>query len=435
MRDCCNSAYLFCGGAPKAGKVSSVSCSSVPAGAWAAVAARLRAAAAMRLQPSACLLERAAVLLGILCKVYKYIVMRHHVVRIVAWVAVVALGWLSLSCGSEVQKSLAPTPTAYGKINQVMVVADSSLWMGPVGDSIRFYYSSAYLILPQPEPVFDLYHVTPEQLAKAPVKKELRNYLVVADLSDEFSATAAMVRADIAEEKREEARSGSGFGTTAGRDKWAKGQLLIYMYAYRQTDLITNLIASFPAVRKRFNEADAERIDATAYFSGESGQLQEEIRASMGVSMRIPKGFVKATNQDNFMWLRLETDVASNNIMLYRLPYRSQSQLSKEGIKAIRDSLGRKYVSSTLPNTYMRVNDWDLPMFVEQVTLSGQYALEARGIWEIENDFMGGAFISYLIYSPQKAELLFIDGFLHAPGEEKRNDMQKLEHILRTIKL
>jgi hypothetical protein len=72
---------------------------------------------------------------------------------------------------------------------------------------------------------------------------------------------------------------------------------------------------------------------------------------------------------------------------------------------------------------------------VEQVTISGQYALEARGIWEIENDFMGGAFISYLIYNPQKAELLFIDGFLHAPGEEKRNDMQKLEHILRTIKL
>jgi hypothetical protein len=338
------------------------------------------------------------------------------------------------ACGSEVQQSLAPTPTAYGKINQLTVICDTAIWNGPVGDSLRFYYSSAYLILPQPEPIFDLDHVTPEELAMFPIKRELRTYLIVGNLSEEESTTNGIIREDIDAEKLQAIRPKPGYGTTAGRDKWAKGQLLVYMYAYDEAGLIQNLIASFPAVRKRINDADQERIAATAFFNGENSGLEEEVRATMGVSMRIPRDYVRAVAEPNFVWLRMETSEASHNIMIHKVPYRDQKQLSKEGIKAIRDSLGRRYVSSTLPNTYMRVNDWDLPLFVEQFNLNGSYAVEARGIWEIVNDFMGGAFVSYLMYNPKHKDLLFIDGFLHAPGQDKRNDMQKLEHILRTAK-
>ena len=52
---------------------------------------------------------------------------------------------------------------------------------------------------------------------------------------------------------------------------------------------------------------------------------------------------------------------------------------------------------------------------------------------DIANDYMGGPFISYLIHNPKKNELLFIDGFMHAPGEEKRDHMQELEHIITSV--
>ena len=99
-----------------------------------------------------------------------------------------------------------------------------------------------------------------------------------------------------------------------------------------------------------------------------------------------------------------------------------------------RDSIGRKYISSTLPDTYMQINDEDLPMLTQATTLNNNYALEARGIWEVINDYMGGAFVSYLIHNPDKNELLFVDGFIHAPGEDKRDFMQYLEYVLRTTK-
>ena len=46
---------------------------------------------------------------------------------------------------------------------------------------------------------------------------------------------------------------------------------------------------------------------------------------------------------------------------------------------------------------------------------------------------MGGAFISYLRHNPDNNELLFVDGFVHAPGKDKRNFMQHLEHIISTV--
>ncbi len=82
----------------------------------------------------------------------------------------------------------------------------------------------------------------------------------------------------------------------------------------------------------------------------------------------------------------------------------------------------------------MRINDVDLPMFTYVKTINNRYAIEARGIWELENDYMGGPFISYLIHNPDKNELLFLDGFVYAPQEDKRNYVQYLEHLLSNVK-
>ena len=81
----------------------------------------------------------------------------------------------------------------------------------------------------------------------------------------------------------------------------------------------------------------------------------------------------------------------------------------------------------------MQVNDIDLPMIVSATEINGNYALEARGIWEIKNDYVGGSFISYAMLNKDRTELLLADGFIHAPGKEKRNFMLYLEHALKTI--
>lgn len=339
----------------------------------------------------------------------------------------------SFSCASEgVQKSFEADKIAFGKINRIDVLCDQDVWDGRVGDSIRHYYSAAYPILPQPEPIFDLRHFTMEDLRKDPIRKELRTYLVVADLQDTDSETAALIRQDVGQEKISATTAENGYGNSVARNRWAKGQIIVYLYADSEEKLVENITNSYSAVAKRLHQADEKIIDATAFFNGENVSLAGEINALMGVKLRIPEEFNAAMKETDIVWLRRETSEASSNIIIQKVPYTDESQLSREGIKAIRNEMGKAYVSSTLPNTYMRINDQDLPLIVETTRINGDYALEARGIWDIVNDFMGGSFISYLVYDPAKQELLFMDAFVHAPGKEKRDLMQQLDYILNT---
>lgn len=341
---------------------------------------------------------------------------------------------LTTSCGEEVKRGLQPIPAAFGKINQLVIIADEDVWQGKIGDTLRYYYAAAYPILPQPEPIFDLKHFTPHDLALDPLRQELRNYLFIADLDDEDSPTANFIKKDLGPEKIRRARDDRSFNSTVGRDRWAKGQLVIYQFGFSRQELINNIKKNFAAVSKRINQADKEKIDASVYLDGISKALIEEIKEQMGVDLRIPGDYDLATNDGDVIWLRKETYDISSNILISKIAYSDQSQLTKQGIKAIRDTIGRKYISSEIPNTYMRVNDIDLPMFTYVKTVNNNYTLEARGIWEIVNDYMGGAFISYLMHNPEKKELLFIDGFVHAPGTEKRNLIMQLEHIMASVK-
>ena len=344
-----------------------------------------------------------------------------------------SLFFLLSACSEDMQRSLAPVPNAFGKLNEIIIITDDRIWEGPVGDTLRYYYGAAFPILPQPEPIFDLRQFTPAELEKDPIRREFRNYILLGNLNEEDSPTTQLMKADLKEERLEKARQDPNYTSAVARDKWAKNQLLVYQFAFSDDDLIENIKKNFPAIAKRVQEADRDKIEATIYFGGENPAIQAEVADKMGTKIRVPSDYSLAISNEDLIWMRREIDNINSNLLIRKIDYRDQSQLSKQGIKAIRDSLGRKYVSSTIPNTYMRINDVDLPMFTSVKTLNNKYTLEARGIWEMANDFMGGAFISYLIHNPEKEELLFVDGFVYAPGKDKRNFMQQLEFIMSTV--
>lgn len=339
---------------------------------------------------------------------------------------------LFTACGSDVQRSLQPTPTAFGKINSLTVIADSSLWVGGFQDSVDYFFGAPYIILPQPEPIFDYRHIDPYRLIAEPAWQQLRNYIVLADLSDAGSRTAQMVKNDLSDEKIQQVRR-EGFGTAVAKNKWAVGQQLIYLMGKNEAELRAGLSAAYPAVVRRLKDRESDRVDATTFFDGENRELQAQIETETGAKIRIPRSYVRAPIQGKeLIWLRKQVPEGSLNILLSKVPYEDENQLSKSGLKEVRDQLGKEYISSTEPGTYMRINDTDLPLFTESTELNGNYAVEGRGIWEMENGYMAGPFVSYLLHDPEKKELLFVDGFVFAPGHKKRDMMEELTHVLRT---
>ena len=344
----------------------------------------------------------------------------------------VGLSFIFFSCQS-VNDALAPVPVAFGKINQIVVVADEGDWNSDLKDSLQYHFQSPYPILPQPEPYFDLKYFSPQQLRADPLRKEMKSYLILADLSDSESETTQLIKNDLRPDLLDKANSENGYGSAIGKDKWAQGQIVIYLFANSADNLREAVRESFPALAKKLNESDAKQKEGAIYGGGENGTLNDLIRDSLNINIRIPKGYFVAIQNGDFAWLRNETKRVSNNIMLLRIPYESKDQFSKTYVKNLRDSIGYAYVASSAPDAYMKINDIDLPMLTNTVNIKNQFAYESRGIWEMEGDFLGGPFVSYLISTPDSKDLIFADGFIHAPGQEKRDHLQHLEYIINTI--
>lgn len=346
-----------------------------------------------------------------------------------------ALMSILIACSAEQQQRLEPIPNAYGNVNNIVLISDETMLNSEPGDTLMYYLHAAYPILPQPEPLFEVKNYSPVQVKASKERKELRTYLLLADMSDTNSATTAMVNKDLGTENVRSALETKGYGTKVVKDKWAVGQILIYLFGKDKNALLENVQKSFPGVLERIYEHDRNQIMATTFFKGDNRALIKEIRDSLGVTIRLPKDYQKAVFDTvrNVYWIRYDEQQYTYNILIHKEKYEDKSQLTREGLIAVRDTLGG-LVSTSQPDTRMIVNYKDLPLYVKGTTINGNFALEARGVWEIENDFMGGPFISYLIHNPNTDELVFVDGFLFAPGKSKREPMQVLENIVKTTR-
>lgn len=342
--------------------------------------------------------------------------------------------YLFSSCTAEQRKNLEPVSSAYGNVNSVVVIADEKTIASMPGDTLLYYLEAAYPILPQPEPLFNVRIYSPVQVLARKERKGLRSYIIVANMGEKESAAAAMVRNDLGEENVRKALETKGYGTKIVKDRWADGQILIYVFGKDEAALLDNVQKSFPGIMKKINEHDARQVMSTAYFKGENSALQKEIRDTMGVKIKLPKDYKKAAFDPelNTFWVRYDVKEYIYNILIHKQSYKDKKQFTRENLIAMRDTIGQLVATDT-PNSRMVVNDTDLPLYVEGATVNGNFALEAKGIWEIENDFMGGPFVSYLIHNPNTDELVLVDGFLFGPGKDKREAIQTLENILRTV--
>lgn len=342
-----------------------------------------------------------------------------------------------LSCNDEVAKTYESKPMALARMNEIIVVAEEDLWDSAVRDTFDYYFQSAYPIMPSPEPIFDMRHFTPIELGIETLRKELRTYMILADLNDPESTATKMLRRDLGEERYIKAKEDPTFSTSVGKDKWARGQIIIYLFAKGEKALNKVIRENYSAIAKRIRLHDAEPLDASIFvLRSENKAMMRDIQERFGFTMRVPGDYIDVKpNVDNFLWLRKDTKKALMNIVVQKFPYESKEQLTVENIIQIRDAYGKQHISSNGIDSYMVTNTEDLPTYDYVYELDGQYTKEVRGIWEMENDFLGGPYSTYVILNEATNELIFIDTFVLGPGQKKRDLMMQLDYIVKTAKI
>lgn len=346
--------------------------------------------------------------------------------------AVLCMLLLWSACGSDFSDRMRPKPSAFGPLNKMVVVAEPLAW-NELSDTVKYFFAAPYPILPQPEPLFDIMHYSPEDLAEKSGRRHLRTYLILVDASDTTSRSYKMARSDLKEVGAE--GMDKSMLIKVARDKWAKNQLLVYVVA-ENTDLIsTALTRNHSSIIDRIRKFEASAREGQIYTAGRNVSLSRMVADSLGVGLEWPKSAQVARVNRNVAWVRMETEKSSSSVVITSMEYTDPSQLSRDSMVQKRNDLMERQIRSGSPGSKMVVNDEDLPLTHRNIMLTGYNTYELRGVWEMTDDFMGGPFVSYFVLSDNLDSIYIIDLFVYAPGEDKREYLQELEHIATSLKI
>ncbi|MGK0325709.1 MAG: hypothetical protein ACJA1D_001050 [Polaribacter sp.] len=321
--------------------------------------------------------------------------------------SILTITFLLSSCIGTDKKILRQS---IGKINKVMVVAKISDWTGDVGSEVRNSFGELMVGLPQPENILSVSQVAPNGFSS--MMKASRNILIITETEKE--------------------------GFTVKKNIYAQPQTIVYVQAKDDESIIKLLQKHKNEIRNIFIQSDIQ-FTQRIFNKDKVDNSQYKTLRNLGVTFTIPKKFRTVDDTGEFLWLRnhLMSGIAktgSNNILVYSLPLTDESKIS-DNIIAVRDSIGKKFIPGSDPETMHMITEEAYTPFTFDATIDGKKAYETRGKWEVKNDFMAGPFLNYTVVDKKNNRLIVFEGFTYAPSVSKRAFVFELEAIAKSMKI
>jgi len=333
--------------------------------------------------------------------------------------------------GQEAQTSTSTLQKARGEAGEVILVIPPSLWDGELGNLLREIFTSSVKVLPQDEKLYDLKPVDPSKFNS--VFKASQNLMFVATL-DNKKPEGEYMKKYFTENSLNQIKNNPDLFSFNQQDVYARGQEVLYLFGRNEKELIKNIKANKSGIKEFFNDKEAQRLVSSFKESPQEG-IMNYVEDSLNLELIIPKGFEIAQRSDDFIWMRVLDSKEEFNIWMVEMPYNDESVFDPKNIRSLRDSLGKKFITDKdLPDLHLTSQD-EIDFAIDTVNLNNNFALRIRGLWKYSDNSRGGAFVSYLFANEATSSLYYIEGYLDAPGESKREPMRRLKAILGTAKV
>lgn len=158
-----------------------------------------------------------------------------------------------------------------------------------------------------------------------------------------------------------------------------------------------------------------------------------QLKDRFGINLIFPDAYSTVKDTSNFVWIEKQLVKGHMNIIAYTLPLDIDLKKIEERIPAIRDSIGQIYIPGRVPGSYMITERAYLPYYYK-TKVNNLDAILTKGTWEVQNDFMAGPYINYIIKDTMNKRNIVIEGFSFAPSESKRDYMFELNTIITTMR-
>ena len=294
--------------------------------------------------------------------------------------------------------------SAQGAPYELIVVCNTAVWDGAVGDTLRAILRQPVPAINQEEPLFDVMRVTPDGFKNIITRH--RNIIKVL-----IEPTAQL-------------------GIGVQYDVSAHPQVVVLVQGASDSEVADYLSENRDNLLYVLEKAERDR---TIEFAEKYQELaiRDAVRKEFGIEMKVPKGYMLRNRTDDFLWASYEMPMASQGFFIYSYPYKGTRSLSVEALTAARNKFAA-LIPGPSDGSYMTT-------FAEYepdrraLRIGGRMWIEMRGLWDVENDFMGGPFVSYSTVDTSTDRVITLDCYVYSPKNGKRNYLRALEHLVYLI--
>lgn len=311
------------------------------------------------------------------------------------------------ACGGE---SGIFMPAATGQPYEVLVVCNNDLWEAPTGRALFDVLDTDVPGLPQSERSFRISQTPPEAFGN--LLKPMRNIIEVKIDPAQYTQTK--------------------FKFT--RDKYASSQIIMTIQSPDVVDFADYVSRNGQTIIDFFTSTEMNR-ELNNLQKKHNTVFMDSIRKKFGCELYLPIDITGIKSGKDFLWA---SDIATNrryiqNIAVYSYPYTDSNNFSPEYVLHKRDSIMKANIPGGREGQYM-TTEHDFVSF-KNTEFRERYMLVTRGLWSMENDIMGGPFVSHSVVDEKNGKVIVVEAFVYAPEDLKRNFIRKLEAALFSLKL
>ncbi|MCB0428918.1 MAG: DUF4837 family protein [Flavobacteriales bacterium] len=309
-----------------------------------------------------------------------------------------AVIFLPLACDTGDSRIL---PSYTGRPGEILGVLSNELYEGQTGKVMKAMFKQDMKGIPQSEPLFEMNTVPPESFSST-----FRTYLNILNL--------------VVDDSREA-------GIYFQKDQWAKQQMVATVVGPNDQAIADIMRAQQEKLIYFFQLNDRKRL-----LNGfvKDTELMALCKEKFDLNMFVPIDFRLAVDTADFAWFRHETAETSTDLVVIRTSYKDTADFSVDSILTTINTRARRYIPGPTPGSYFNIAT-DIPV---QETRFSQHqafgAVELRGLWHVEGDFMGGPYVSFTQLDPSGKNLITVMGFVYAPKFKKREYVLKVDALL-----
>lgn len=298
------------------------------------------------------------------------------------------------------------TPSSSGRAYEMLVVVDEGLWERPAGRALFNVLDTDVPGLPQSERSFRISYTSPRNYDQ--VLKMFRNIIIV-DIQDIYTQVKFKYAQDV----------------------HAVPQMILTIQAPSENEFQEYVTQHGQTIIDLFVSAEMNR-QVNYLRNKHNKDISASVSEMFGCDIWLPAELIGSKKGKNFYWASTNTPTSDMNFVMYSYPYTDKNTFTKNYYVQKRDSVMKINIPGAREGMYMATDSMSVE--IRDLNVRGEYAMEARGLWHVHGDMMGGPFVSHSRIDRVNGRVVVAEVFIYSPDKLKRNLMRQMEASLYTLR-